>query len=115
MVAASDGSPNPSVAPLRRSAREGSVGTVGYHRSVERAIAALSTPVGVVVTPFRVLLVHHSTIGAFVRRDIRGRYVTSALGLAWALIQPLVLLLLYTFVFAHVLGIRFGADGTTGS
>ena len=87
-----------------------------YHRGVEGSVlAALSTSVGAVITPFRVLVTHHSTIEAFVRRDIRGRYVTSALGLSWALIQPLVLLLLYTFIFAYVLKIRFGANGTTGS
>jgi lipopolysaccharide transport system permease protein len=49
-----------------------------------------------------------------VRRDIRGRYVTSVMGLSWAIIQPLALLLLYTFVFAYVLKIRFGGNGTTG-
>ncbi len=87
-----------------------------YHRGVERsALGAMSTLVRDLITPFRVLVTHRSTIEAFVRRDIRGRYVTSALGLSWALIQPLVLLLLYTFVFAYVLKIRFGANGTTGS
>jgi lipopolysaccharide transport system permease protein len=87
-----------------------------YHWAVKRsAIGAISTLVRDLVTPFRVLVAHRSTIEAFVRRDIRGRYVTSALGLSWALIQPLVLLLLYTFVFAHVLNVRFGAGGTTGS
>ena len=87
-----------------------------YHRGVKRS-AMRATPALVrdLITPFRVLVTHRATIEAFVRRDIRGRYVTSALGLSWALIQPLVLLLLYTFVFAYVLKIRFGANGTTGS
>lgn len=36
------------------------------------------------------------------RRDIRGRYITSVMGLSWAIIQPLALLVLYTFVFSYV-------------
>lgn len=87
-----------------------------YHRGVERsAPAVLSTFVRALIIPFRVLATHHSTIEAFVRRDIRSRYVTSVLGLSWALIQPVALLLLYTFVFAYILKIRFGPNGTTGS
>lgn len=58
---------------------------------------------------------HRRTIFAFVRRDIHGRYVTSVLGLSWAVIQPLTLLMLYTFVFSYILKIRFGATGSTSS
>jgi lipopolysaccharide transport system permease protein len=64
-------------------------------------------------SPFLTLVAHRSTIEAFVRRDIQGRYVTSVLGLSWAIVQPVVLLLLYTFVFSTVLKIRFGTNGTT--
>lgn len=67
------------------------------------------------VAPFRVLLAHRRTIEAFVRRDIRSRYVTSVMGVSWAVIQPLALLALYTFVFAHVLKIRLGGGGSTAS
>jgi lipopolysaccharide transport system permease protein len=35
------------------------------------------------------------------------------LGLSWAFIQPIVLLLLYTFIFSFVLQIRYGDDDTT--
>ena len=44
------------------------------------------------MAPFRSLLTHCHTISIFVSRDIRGRYVNSALGLWWAVIQPLTLL-----------------------
>lgn len=67
------------------------------------------------VLPFRTLLVHRKLIASFVRRDLRGRYMNSVLGLSWAVIQPLSLLLLYTFVFAVVLRVRLGATGTTTS
>jgi lipopolysaccharide transport system permease protein len=66
------------------------------------------------VEPFRVLIVHRGTIEAFVRRDIQSRYVTSVMGASWALIQPLALLVLYTFVFSYVLRLRLGGSGTTG-
>jgi homopolymeric O-antigen transport system permease protein len=68
-----------------------------------------------VLGPFRVLIVHWSTIKAFVRRDIHGRYITSVMGLSWAIIQPLALLLLYTFLFSYILRLRFGAAGSTKS
>jgi lipopolysaccharide transport system permease protein len=67
------------------------------------------------ISPFRVLVVHRNTIEAFVRRDIQGRYVTSVMGLSWAVIQPLALLLLYTFVFSYILKIRLGGSGSTAS
>jgi len=42
-------------------------------------------------------------------RDLRGRYAGSAMGLAWTVIHPIVLLALYTFVFGFVLRIRADA------
>ncbi len=42
-------------------------------------------------------------------RNLRSRYAGSALGLAWALLNPLWQLLLFTFVFSLVL--RFPLDG----
>jgi ABC-type polysaccharide/polyol phosphate export permease len=67
------------------------------------------------LSPFRLLAGHRRTISAFVRRDIHGRYVTSVLGLSWAVIQPLSLLMLYTFVFSYVLRIRLGESTSTKS
>lgn len=40
-----------------------------------------------------------------VKRDFHGRYAGSALGLVWSLVQPLWLLLLFTFVFDTILKI----------
>jgi ABC-type polysaccharide/polyol phosphate export permease len=84
-------------------------GTVRGRR--RRALA----PAEVLLSPFRLLAVHRRTIYAFVRRDIHGRYVTSVLGLSWAVIQPLTLLMLYTFVFSYVLKIRLGGTTSTKS
>jgi len=43
--------------------------------------------------------------------EIKGRYLGSALGFLWALIHPLVLILLYVFVFSVVLKVKVGRDG----
>ena len=50
-----------------------------------------------------------------VRRDIQSRYAGSALGLVWAVLQPLWQLLLFTFVFALVLRIQLPPDARTES
>ena len=65
------------------------------------------------MAPFRSLVVNREAISIFVSRDIRARYVNSALGLWWAVIQPLALLALYTFVFSLVLRSRLGENGST--
>jgi lipopolysaccharide transport system permease protein len=67
-----------------------------------------------VLAPFRALISHRQAIQIFVNRDIRGRYINSALGLWWAVIQPLALLALYTFVFSRVMSIRFNENAGTG-
>jgi lipopolysaccharide transport system permease protein len=67
------------------------------------------------VAPVRLLLEHRGLILAFVRRDVRGRYASSVLGLSWAVIQPLALLAVYTFIFSTILQVRFGAASGPGS
>jgi lipopolysaccharide transport system permease protein len=49
-----------------------------------------------------------------VRRDFQGRYAGSALGLVWSFVQPLWMLLLFTFVFSTVMKISL-AGSRTGS
>ncbi len=46
---------------------------------------------------------HLFLLKELVRRDFRGRYAGSALGLLWSFVQPLWLLGLFTFVFSLVL------------
>lgn len=41
-------------------------------------------------------------------RDFRGKYVASALGVFWALLNPVLLLLVFTFVFSVIFDIRLG-------
>lgn len=57
------------------------------------------------------LLRHGSIIKSYVRRDFTGRYKGSILGSFWTVINPLVILGIYTFVFSGILKIRFGNEG----
>ncbi|WP_241048181.1 ABC transporter permease [Achromobacter xylosoxidans] len=45
------------------------------------------------------------------KRDVIGRYRGSALGLAWSFFNPVVMLTVYTFVFAVVFKARWGTGG----
>src|SRR5215211_6814811 len=51
-------------------------------------------------------------IRQFTRREIEGRYQGSLLGMFWTFVNPLVLLLIYTFVFGVVFKARWGQAGS---
>jgi lipopolysaccharide transport system permease protein len=52
-------------------------------------------------------------IAGLVRRDLRARYAGSLLGVLWTLLHPLLLLLVYVFVFSTILQVRFAPEGGT--
>ena len=62
------------------------------------------------VYPVRSMVEHRSLIRSMVRRDILGRYRGSFGGLFWTVINPLLLMVTYYFVFGIVLRTRFGSD-----
>ncbi|MGF1753738.1 ABC transporter permease [Vibrio makurazakiensis] len=47
-------------------------------------------------------------------RDFTARYKSGALGLAWTMINPLLMLALYSFVFVAVFKMRWGVGDTSG-
>jgi lipopolysaccharide transport system permease protein len=51
---------------------------------------------------------------ALARREVRKRYASSVLGVAWTVLQPLILLLIYVFVFGFVLRVSPSADDRRG-
>ena len=54
---------------------------------------------------FREIWERRDLLGAFVRRDVSVRYKQTAVGIAWAIIQPLATMVVYTVTFgkfAHV-------------
>ena len=63
----------------------------------------------------RSLWQHRGLIVQLSRRDVSGRYKGSVIGIFWSLINPLLLLLLYTFVFSKVFEARWGSQATTGT
>ena len=54
------------------------------------------------------LYAYREMIFSLVRRDLKGRYKGSALGFLWTFINPLLQLLVYTFVFSTVM--RMGIE-----
>ncbi|PWU08213.1 MAG: hypothetical protein C5B51_08190 [Terriglobia bacterium] len=54
-------------------------------------------------------------IRTMVRRDVLGRYRGSFAGIFWTVINPLLLMLTYFFVFGIVLQARFGGDQSRSS
>lgn len=54
---------------------------------------------------------HHGLLRQLVSRDVKSRYRGSLLGVGWAVIHPLLLLGVYTFVFSVVFKARFNGRG----
>lgn len=56
---------------------------------------------------------HRQLIISLAKREIIGRYQSSFLGVLWSVINPLILLLVYTFVFSVVFKARWGAGDSS--
>ena len=52
-------------------------------------------------------------IMSLARRDLVARYKGSVLGVVWALLKPIVMIAIFTFLFAGIFGARFGARGSS--
>lgn len=46
------------------------------------------------------------------RRELMARYKGSVLGIVWALLTPVVMIAIFTFIFAEIFGARFGASSS---
>ena len=79
--------------------------TISRH-SADAPVSALSP-----LQPLRSLIRHRDLIVRLGRRDIEARYRGSVLGLVWAVVQPLVQLAVYTFVFGVVLKMKISRVG----
>src|SRR5215468_5284225 len=51
-------------------------------------------------------------IFSFAKRELLGRYKGSVLGIAWAVLTPVVMIAIFTFIFAGIFGARFGATNS---
>ena len=62
----------------------------------------------------RVIIRNRSLLWQMTKRNVEARYKGSLLGLVWSFVQPLLMLVVYTFVFSIVFKARWGVD-TGGS
>lgn len=67
----------------------------------------------IALAPFETIWARRELVKTMVFRELAARYRGSVAGLAWAVIQPLAMLALYTFVFSAILRVKFGVDGST--
>jgi lipopolysaccharide transport system permease protein len=63
------------------------------------------------IAMFSSLWRNRQLIWQMARRDINSRYRGSIIGLAWSFINPILMLLVYTFVFSVVFKARWNAGG----
>lgn len=63
------------------------------------------------VAMFNSLRHNRSLIWQMTRREVVGRYRGSLMGLAWSFFNPLLMLVIYTFVFSVVFKARWGVGG----
>lgn len=66
-----------------------------------------ATPLGL----FACLVERRELVFEMIKRTVAGRYRGSVIGMAWSLAYPLMMLLVYTFVFGVVFKVRFNAGG----
>lgn len=64
-------------------------------------------PRQIVLSPLR----HRDLLTQLTVRDVVGRYRGSAMGIVWSLVNPILMLAVYTFVFSVVFGARWGRTG----
>ncbi len=55
----------------------------------------------------------YELILSLARRDLVARYKGSMLGILWAVLTPVVMIAIFTFLFAGIFGARFDASGGT--
>lgn len=96
------------VEPLRLQISLAVDGTYAVRRLPPRWREALRATL---TAPFLILSRERHLIWSMARRDMFGRYKGTVGGALWAVINPLLLISVYTFLFAFVLRVRFGAAG----
>ena len=79
-----------------------------------KPVAAINPHAGKPTSPvalIKSLWCNRYLIAQMTRRDVVGRYKGSVLGLVWSFLTPILMLVVYTFVFSVVFKARWGADG----
>ena len=77
--------------------------------------AADLTKTPAILSSVGALRAHWKLVARFAARDLQSRYRGSTVGALWMVLQPLLLLGIFTFVFAQVLRVRLGQETGTSS
>lgn len=64
------------------------------------------------LSPYRALRQHWALVLQLAKRDVVGRYRGSFVGLLWSFFNPLLMLGVYTFVFAGIFKSRWGSESS---
>lgn len=59
----------------------------------------------------REIVTHRNLLWNLVKRDLRGRYIGSIIGIFWSVINPLLLMLMYIVIFSVILKVKFAGAG----
>ena len=86
-------------------------GTAGVDAGADPgpAVVAIEPRTRTPVLPVRELLARHELLGFLIWRDVKIRYKQTALGVVWAVLQPLLAMAIFTVVFGRLA--RVGSDG----
>ena len=79
----------------------------GMARSEPRGLIVIAVPI-----PLNIIYKHRTLILELVKRELRDRHVGQLLGTLWAYGHPVLLMLMYSFLFAYVFPTR--SDSSTG-
>ncbi len=77
------------------------------------AAPAYGPPPRPVLSELKELWVHRALLISFVFNDLKFRYLGSSIGFFWTVMNPLLELITYTFVFHIILDVKFHASGGT--
>ncbi len=97
------------VEPLRLQFSLSPDGGYRVRRMASRRLEAVRTAL---TAPFLSLYRERRLIWAMALRDMLGRYKGTVGGALWAVLNPLLMIATYTFLFASILKVRFGPQGS---
>src|SRR5690554_2325146 len=68
-----------------------------------------------VLRPAKDLWLYRGFIFGTVKREFQAKYLNSLLGVAWTVIQPLAMIIVYTLIFSQIMQAKLpGVDNTFG-
>lgn len=82
---------------------------MGY-RNPETVVTVIRSPTGFEAIDFRELSQYRDLFYVLVKRDIKVLYAQTILGFAWAILNPVVQIVLFTVIFGKIAGVP--TDGT---